>query len=491
MKKDTENLITELKTGDILPDLKNIKWLDKKPSVFQKKYTAVIFWNTWDDSSLNSLSEWSELQAKYSDLLTVACLSDQTKKDLEECLKDRRTDFSNGSAPQAVFRNYMEGYYMIPAAFLADSEKKLIWKGHPFYLAKIMKILTEENGSQREVDEFERLRKRFDSLRYAMSGNNSECLSDKEKYKSYALDYLKIYPEDSFVQNILDEFAVLIPNEKIPSLKKIEWVRGEAEIVGNAFLAVFLEKDSDLLNLAALHKKFQSRLSVFGLIKKSRASDFKLGRTKVPIAQITDDLYIKYMTRNTVRDGINLFLISSSGKLLFSSPVSLAERVISFFVSEKSSDKALLKHFKSKELFDQQSRELSVETELSEEQFSLIFELGKNILKLEPNHFVVISRLIDLSCRVNTEKPKQVSAEFETSSWNASLIRNLITELNELEDRFYPAPSLLKWAEKAIALEPETAENYLSCSDVLLRAGRKKEAEVMRKKGEKLKDKET
>ncbi len=486
MKKDTENLMAELKTGDTVPDLKNIKWTGSKPPVFQKKYTALIFWNTWDDSSVNSLSEWSALQTKYSDLLTVAGLSDQTKKDMEECLKDRRADFPNGSVPQAVFRNYMEGYYMIPAAFLADSEKKLIWKGHPFYLAKIMKILTEENGSQKEVDEFERLRKRFDNLRYAMSGNNSECLSDKEKYKSYALDYLKIYPEDSFVQNILDEFEVLIPNEKVPSLKKKEWLCGEAEIERKAFLAVFLEAEEDLLNLGKLHKKFHNKLAAVGLIKKSRAADFRLSRIKTPVAKITDDLYSKYMTKNTVRDCINSFLVGSSGKLLFSSSAAEIEKVVSFFISEKSSDKALLKHFKSKELFDQQTRELSVETELSEVQFSEVFELGKKILNLEPKSFLVLSRLIDLSCRINAEKPKEVCAEFDTSSWTADLFRKLIADLNEMEDRFYPALSLLKWAEKAIALEPETAENYLSCSDVLLRAGRKKEAEAMRKKGEKM-----
>ncbi|HMZ62110.1 MAG TPA: hypothetical protein PL048_25285, partial [Leptospiraceae bacterium] len=182
MNKKSQAAPSELKTGDTVPDLKNIKWTGEKPAVFKKKYTAVIFWNTWDDNSVNSLSEWNGLQEKYSDILTVVGLSDQKKEDMAECLRDAKSDFVSGSLPAGLFSQYMEGYYMIPAVFLVSSEKKLIWKGHPFYLAKIMKILTEENGSQKEVDEFEKLRKRFDNLRYAMSGNNSECLPDKEKY---------------------------------------------------------------------------------------------------------------------------------------------------------------------------------------------------------------------------------------------------------------------------------------------------------------------
>ncbi|HNI25454.1 MAG TPA: hypothetical protein PLJ29_03790, partial [Leptospiraceae bacterium] len=361
-----------------------------------------------------------------------------------------------------------------------------IWKGHPFYLAKIMKILTEENGSQKEVDEFEKLRKRFDNLRYAMSGNNSECLPDKEKYKSYAADYLKVFPEDSFVHNILDEFEVLIPGEKVPSLKKKEWLSGEAEMEKKAFLAVFIEGEEDLLSLGKLHKKFHSRLPTVGLIKKSQAGDFKLSRTKMPVAQISDDLYNKYMTKNTVKDGINSFLVGSSGKLLFSSPVSEIERAAAFFVSEKNADKKLLNHFQDKEKFDSQSRELSGETELTEDQFSEVYELGRGILKLEPKSFLVLSRLADLSCRVSTEKPKEVCAEFDTSPWTADLIRKLIADFSEMDDVFYPSETVLKWAEKAVKMESGNPENYFSCSEVLKKTGRKKEAEAMRKKGERL-----
>lgn len=161
-----------LQVGDIAPDLAVSQWLTGAPVVqFDEGKTYVVeFWASWCGPCAKVMPHITELQAAYPDMtfISVAVWEENSEapaefiKHLQPLLKHRvaidqpvpDSDDNSGRMATQWLRAAGEGG--IPTAFLVNTQRVIVWIGHP---AELKDILDQYQNQTLAVDLDKRKRK--------------------------------------------------------------------------------------------------------------------------------------------------------------------------------------------------------------------------------------------------------------------------------------------------------------------------------------------
>ena len=209
------DVLTAIEIGDKAPPLNIAKWIKGTPVSLDskndagKKACVIFFWATWNNVSqnlMNFISRESYIFKK--DGVDFVGISKESPKRVTDFLKKYPDiNFSIGIDNQAEsYAAYMQGTKGVPMFFIIGPDKKLIWKGSPFEVNRV--LVRALNGTFDTVMQ-EQIVKYREIIQKA-----SQMLDTKEQI-FYARKILKLDPADTMAMNIIiDNYIVMRKEEK-------------------------------------------------------------------------------------------------------------------------------------------------------------------------------------------------------------------------------------------------------------------------------------
>ena len=212
------SILTALEIGEKAPPLDISKWMTGSPVTLDKedkKIYVIFFWATWSNISPNLMNYVSREGPIFADDNVVFVgISKESPKRIKEFLKKYpEINFSLGQDNQAeTYADYMFGTKGVPMFFIVGRDKKLIWKGNPFEVGRVLvRVLggTFDPKIQEKIVEYrERMQKA------------AQMLDNKEKLH-YAKKILKLDPTDQIAISIIADNYILKGKEE----KAVEFIR--------------------------------------------------------------------------------------------------------------------------------------------------------------------------------------------------------------------------------------------------------------------------
>jgi thiol-disulfide isomerase/thioredoxin len=157
-----------LRIGDAAPALVPGKWIKGEPvKGFEKgKVYVVEFWATWCPPCLMSIPHLTKLQEKHKDVVIIGqnCSEpDQAKveafvKKMGDKMNYRvALDDTSKDEIGAMNKNWMiaSAARGIPTAFIVDKNSKLVWKGHPMQMDRILPAIIDGTFDTKKEAEFQ------------------------------------------------------------------------------------------------------------------------------------------------------------------------------------------------------------------------------------------------------------------------------------------------------------------------------------------------
>ncbi len=209
-EKESEHSIYTLKIGEKAPAIRVAKWLRGDPvNLYKgknsnKKLYVIFFWATWQrnisPNLMNFIMQEEGIFAR--DGVEFVGISKEAPSRVENFLeKYPEVDFSIGVDNQAkTYTEYMQGTKGVPMFFIFDKDKKLIWKGSPFEVNRV--IIRALNGTfnAETQAQIEKYRERINKA--------AQMLDTKEKI-FYARKILDLDPTDRIAMDIIiDNYIV-------------------------------------------------------------------------------------------------------------------------------------------------------------------------------------------------------------------------------------------------------------------------------------------
>lgn len=132
--------VQALEIGDAAPSLASVTWVKNGPVEIGHSLTVVEFWATWCAPCKAWIPRLTALSAKYHDRLVVVGLSDEDLPTIKPFVADQgeHMNYQIGRANELVHDGYMTGHEGIPYTFLIGADGKVIWRGRPIRLEKIV-----------------------------------------------------------------------------------------------------------------------------------------------------------------------------------------------------------------------------------------------------------------------------------------------------------------------------------------------------------------
>ena len=125
------------KLGDAAYPLTGLTWVKGDPVTITPGTVYVVeFWATWCPPCVKSIPHLTELQAKYGDRVVFVGVSNEDVATVRPFVaaKGDQMDYAVAVDPAGnVVDGYMTAFQQrtIPAAFIVDTEGRIIWRGNP------------------------------------------------------------------------------------------------------------------------------------------------------------------------------------------------------------------------------------------------------------------------------------------------------------------------------------------------------------------------
>lgn len=476
--KETPKTYAPLKIGNKVPELKGIDWVKGKEVKLGTGLTIVEFWATWCGPCLQTIPHLTQLQKKYKGKLTIAGLTNESSDEVLPFVKEqgKNMDYNVGIAPLDVYSAYMEGIDGIPNAFIINEKKQLLWQGHPYYLGSLLPMILEEGGSEKSVLDISRKKQEILTLHSEIQGKISANLDKKKKLKQLASEVMDVLTDDSEITGILSEYQLFVPGETLPSLDEVEWFPGFSGNFENKYNLIHIwsaiaEADwsISLPLMSELQKKYENRIFIAALSSQDMEyiSQFVESLTPgIQYAYMTPPVYEAYNIENE-EYGIT-YLFDSERKLLWKGKPSETPGILSSLLDKKGTSKTLLQHHFDVKAFEAMTSALYSQNRVTEKDFKKLVSAAEKVLKINPADFSVMAALCNLATGFGKEKVSEICAAFNTSSFNANQLKQLVSEaLLSLDGQFIPYSYAVKWLDQALKLSPDSAECMVLYADVL------------------------
>ncbi len=222
-----------LEPGDIAPEIQVEKWMHGSPLSIRdgkdKNFFVVEFWATWCPTCKVSMPYLANLQKRFQGSgLLVAGISCEKEKNISDFLTQMpELDYSIGmDMKEKTYSSYMQNESGIPMAFLIGKDGKLLWKGNPVYLSRIIEKLL---AGKLDVSTEKKLSGLHKKLQNDMQTQN------QEEIRRTVNEILGIDPSDELaIRTMLFHFESLGQNSE--ALKFISEIEGKNQDSVQVFL---------------------------------------------------------------------------------------------------------------------------------------------------------------------------------------------------------------------------------------------------------------
>ncbi len=210
--------VSGLEPGDNAPELLVEKWMKGLPVKISdgkdKNIFVIEFWATWCQPCMVSIPHLSELQKEYADKgVIIAGISTEKENVIAEFLKKQENiDYSVGLDNKGkTYSEYMGSEAGIPMCFLIGKQGKLLWKGHPMDIGRVLKLAIAGNldiERQKKISKLhEKLQAVLNKQEMAAIFKISEEILDEDPSDELAISTLLFTNESN---NELDKSLELI-----------------------------------------------------------------------------------------------------------------------------------------------------------------------------------------------------------------------------------------------------------------------------------------
>lgn len=118
--------------GAIPPEFAATAWLNTEERLtladLKGRLVLVDFWATWCGPCVAGIPHLNALQKKYADDLTIVSFTDQSRRGIENFLKQQSIDYAIGTGSQLSLQYGVVG---LPHAFLIGRDGRLLWHAVP------------------------------------------------------------------------------------------------------------------------------------------------------------------------------------------------------------------------------------------------------------------------------------------------------------------------------------------------------------------------
>ncbi|HJO93015.1 MAG TPA: TlpA disulfide reductase family protein [Victivallales bacterium] len=253
------NNVLGLDIGDKAPKLEISDWVcggsvkieyNKNEDI--NKIYVLFFWAAWDGGSLHLLNfvEKENELFKYDDVVFIGISKENTSKIKQFLRKIPGIDINLGIDDTAnTYNKYMSRMSGLPMFFIIGKDGKLLWKGPPFEVDRVIKKIVTGTFDTDEQLKIEKIRQkiRTASIRF-----------EKDKIIDDAKNILKIDPSDETAINIIVQ-KFIDDREYKRALNFIS--SSKHEVHGNKFTMRFLYfYELRIINLMDNKNKVESLL---------------------------------------------------------------------------------------------------------------------------------------------------------------------------------------------------------------------------------------
>jgi len=230
-----------LNVGKQVLDLNGIKWLNGSPISSLKnindkkendKIYVVFFWATYSNSSSYMIDFINKEKRLYEkDNIVFIGISTESMKEVKDFLEEKgySNDISLGVDPdKRIYREYLKSTENIPIFFIVDGNGKLVWKGAPFEVNRILSRVINKTFIPKDQKKIEDLRKRMRKFAHIFDYKNKHKIAKR---------ILRIDPTDITAVNVIvDEY--IKKNRMKNALEFLSETRKKAE--NNKFIQIEL-----------------------------------------------------------------------------------------------------------------------------------------------------------------------------------------------------------------------------------------------------------
>lgn len=479
-KKINKKEPAPLKIRKAVPPLKGIDWVNGEKTVFGKGMTLVKFWAAWCGPSHEYLNVLTDLQKKHENRITVAAISAEETEDVDSFLekKKKKIEYSVGCAPARLYQAYLNGAGRIPHSFIIDEKGLLLWQGHPSEMETILDLLFDDQRNQSELIKAFIKKEKFLELYSDIKNGGSEKLNRKSRMKTLAREYLEIFPEDKDALEILENYPTLLPGEICAEIGEISWLKGKSEAVNEYRLIDFWDlENGESLNpfphLSAIHKKYKDKLTVMGLTKDSaQIEDINAfieqhkDDISYSVGVIAEDVFRKYLQDDYAWLGFTA-LLNSENRLIWSGKADHAHFIISHLFGKDGTEKDILEFCSDREMLLRMHEEFINDPDpISQEAFDKLYELGKNVLKMNPLETEIISILAGYAKNLGYDSVKSVCDIADISELNSEQIVSVYLDMQQGGKETWPFEFIFECLERLLKLDPSVT-NILYYAEAL------------------------
>ncbi|HNF12859.1 MAG TPA: hypothetical protein PK453_04260 [Leptospiraceae bacterium] len=333
-------------------------------------------------------------------------------------------------------------------------------------------ILLKADSSEKPAEK----RKEFLALHLEIQEKGSADLEKRIRLKKLAAELLEVFPEDREITGILLGYRLFIPGETLPPLDEAEWFPGCSGKFNHKYNLIhtwsaIAEADwsISLPMLCELQKKYGDRIFISALSSQDFDYISQFVESLPPgiqYAYMTVPAFEEFNVQNE-EYGIT-YLFDSERTLLWKGRAAETPGILAALLEKKGTGSTLLRHHSSVEAFEAMNSELYSKNTVTERDFKKLISAADKVLKINPSDFSVLASLCIQAARFGKEKVSEICETFDTSSFNANQLRQLVSEaVISLKSQHIPYPYAVKCLEQALRLSPDSAECLLTYSDVL------------------------
>ncbi len=188
------SVVSALELGENAPEPLVEKWIKGGPVSIKdgkdKNIFVIEFWATWCPPCRISIPHLSDLQKEYADKAVIFAGISKEKEDVVAAFvklqgnMDYNVGIDNDGKTTA---SYMGNESGIPMCFLIGKEGKLLWKGHPMDIGRVLKNAVEGTF---DISKEKKISALHLKMQTAMQAQNSE------EIKKLSNDIIDIDPSD-------------------------------------------------------------------------------------------------------------------------------------------------------------------------------------------------------------------------------------------------------------------------------------------------------